>query len=173
LRELGIACIPADRHGYGLAGGISVADNFCVGQIHTGCYGSWLRTDQAKMRNAADRAIAEFDVQGVRSLNQKAAVLSGGNAQKLIIAREFSRSPQVIVAHSPSRGLDVRACAAVHDRLLQARAAGAAIVLISDDLDEVLDLSDRVGVMTRGRISAEFDAPADRHAVGLAMVHHA
>ena len=173
LRELGIACIPADRHGYGLAGGISVADNFCVGQIHTGCYGSWLRTDQAKMRNAADRAVAEFDVQGVRSLNQKAAVLSGGNAQKLIIAREFSRSPQVIVAHSPSRGLDVRACAAVHDRLLQARAGGAAVVLISDDLDEVLDLSDRIGVMTRGRISAEFDAPADRHAVGRAMVHHA
>lgn len=173
LRELGIACIPADRHGYGLAGGISVADNFCVGQIHTGCYGSWLHTDQSKMRNAAERAIKEFDVQGVRSLNQTAALLSGGNAQKLIIAREFSRAPQVIVAHSPSRGLDVRACAAVHERLLNARAAGAAIVLISDDLDEVLDLSDRIGVMTRGRIAAEFDAPAERHAVGLAMVHHA
>jgi general nucleoside transport system ATP-binding protein len=173
LRELGISCIPADRHAYGLAGGLSVTDNFCVGQIHTGRYGSWLHADRAKMRGAAERAVKDFDVQGVRSLGQKAALLSGGNAQKLIIAREFSRNPKVIIAHSPSRGLDVRACAAVHERLLNARAAGAAVVLISDDLDEVLDLSDRIGVMTRGRIAAEFNAPADRQAVGRAMVHHA
>jgi general nucleoside transport system ATP-binding protein len=106
-------------------------------------------------------------------LRQKAGLLSGGNAQKLVIAREFGRSPSVIVAHSPSRGLDVRATAAVHTRLLGARAAGAAVVLISDDLDEVLTLADRVGVMTRGRIIAEFAAPADRQAVGKAMVDHA
>jgi simple sugar transport system ATP-binding protein len=112
-------------------------------------------------------------VQGVRALRQRAALLSGGNAQKLIIAREFTRNPKVIVAHSPSRGLDVRACAAVHERLLKARAGGAAILLISDDLDEVLNLSDRIGVMTRGRIAAEFEAPADRQAVGRVMVHHA
>jgi ABC-type uncharacterized transport system ATPase subunit len=173
LRDLGLACIPSDRFGYGLAGGLSVADNFCVGQIHEGCYGSWLLTDPPAMRKAAARAVAEFDVQGVRNLRQNAALLSGGNAQKLIIAREFSRDPKVIVAHSPSRGLDVRACAAVHERLLKARTGGAAIVLISDDLDEVLNLSDRIGVMTRGRITAEFEAPADRQAVGRVMVHHA
>jgi simple sugar transport system ATP-binding protein len=144
-----------------------------VGQINDGRYGSWIRTDGSAMRQAAADAVGEFDVQGVRSLAQRAALLSGGNAQKLIIAREFSRDPKVIIAHSPSRGLDVRACAAVHERLLKARTAGAAIVLISDDLDEVLSLSDRVGVMTRGRIAAEFDAPADRQAVGRVMVHHA
>jgi len=152
---------------------LSVADNFCVGQVHDGSYGNWMRTDGAAMRKAADRAVDEFDVQGVRNLRQRAALLSGGNAQKLIIAREFSRVPKVIIAHSPSRGLDVRACAAVQERLLNARAAGAAIVLISDDLDEVLNLSDRIGVMTRGRIAAEFAAPADRQAVGRIMVHHA
>jgi general nucleoside transport system ATP-binding protein len=173
LRDLGVASIPADRFGYGLAGGLSVADNFCVGQMHNGCYGTWLRTDSAAMRKATGRAVGEFDVQGVRNLRQKAALLSGGNAQKLIIAREFSRDPKVIIAHSPSRGLDVRACAAVQERLLSARAGGAAIVLISDDLDEVLNLSDRIGVMTRGRIAAEFAAPADRQAVGRVMVHHA
>jgi general nucleoside transport system ATP-binding protein len=173
LRDLGIACIPADRFGYGLAGGLSVVDNFCVGQIHNGNYGSWLLTDSPSMRQATGRAVTDFDVQGVRNLRQNAALLSGGNAQKLIIAREFSRNPKVIIAHSPSRGLDVRACAAVHERLLKARAGGAAIVLISDDLDEVLNLSDRVGVMTRGRIAAEFEAPADRQAVGRVMVHHA
>jgi len=173
LRDLGIASIPADRHAYGLAGGLSVVDNFCVGQMHDGSYGPWLKMNGARMREAAGRAVTDFDVQGVRALAQKAALLSGGNAQKLIIAREFCRNPKVIIAHSPSRGLDVRACAAVHERLLAARADGAAIVLVSDDLDEILGLSDRIGVMTRGRIAAEFDAPADRQSVGRAMVHHA
>ena len=173
LRDLGVACIPADRFGYGLASGLSVVDNFCVGQIRSGRYGSWLMTDSPAMRKATSSAVSEFDVQGVRQLRQKAALLSGGNAQKLIIAREFSRDPKLIIAHSPSRGLDVRACAAVHERLLKARAGGAAIVLISDDLDEILNLSDRIGVMTRGRIAAEFAAPADRQAVGRVMVHHA
>ena len=173
LRDLGIACIPADRFGYGLAGGLSVVDNFCVGLIHDGTYGSWMWTNKSVMREATLDAVGEFNVQGVRNPRQPAALLSGGNAQKLIIAREFSRNPKIVVAHSPSRGLDVRACAAVHERLLEARTSGAAIVLISDDLDEVLNLSDRVGVMTRGRIAAEFDAPADRQAVGRVMVHHA
>jgi simple sugar transport system ATP-binding protein len=118
-------------------------------------------------------AVADYDVQGVRSTRQKAALLSGGNAQKLVIAREFSRSPSVVVAHSPSRGLDARACLAVHQRLLSARDRGAAVVLISEDLDEVLGLSDRIGVMTRGRIVAEFERPADRQAIGRAMVDHA
>ena len=173
LRDLGIACIPADRFGYGIAGGLSVVDNFCVGHISEGIYGSWMRTNGSAMRAATADAVGAFDVQGVRNLRQSAALLSGGNAQKLIIAREFTRNPKVIVAHSPSRGLDVRACAAVHERLLKARSAGAAILLISDDLDEVLNLSDRIGVMTRGRIAAEFAAPADRQAVGRVMVHHA
>jgi simple sugar transport system ATP-binding protein len=132
-----------------------------------------MRTNGSAMREATAEAVGEFDVQGVRTLRQRAAQLSGGNAQKLIIAREFTRNPKVIIAHSPSRGLDVRACAAVQERLLRARAGGVAIILISDDLDEVLNLSDRVGVMTRGRIAAEFAAPADRQAVGRVMVHHA
>jgi simple sugar transport system ATP-binding protein len=117
--------------------------------------------------------VKAYDVQGVRSAGQKASLLSGGNAQKLVIAREFSREPRVVVAHSPSRGLDVRACAAVHQRLVDARERGAAIVLISEDLDEILSLSDRIGVMTKGEIVAEFERPADRQAIGRAMVDHA
>lgn len=173
LRDLGIAAIPSDRFGYGIAGGLSVVDNFCVGHISEGTYGSWLRINGSAMREATAEAVDEFDVQGVRNLRQRAGLLSGGNAQKLIIAREFTRNPKVIVAHSPSRGLDVRACAAIHERLLKARARGAAILLISDDLDEVLGLSDRIGVINSGRIAAEFEAPADRQAVGRSMVHHA
>jgi ABC-type uncharacterized transport system ATPase subunit len=172
-REHRLASVPADRQSLGLASSLSIVDNFAIGFIHEGRFGSPVRVDRAAMRRATQAAVAEFEVQGVRSLWQRAGLLSGGNAQKLILARELSRAPAIIVAHSPTRGLDVRACAAVHQRLLDAREAGAAVVLISEDLDEVLGIADRIGVMTRGRIVAEFDAPADRQAVGRAMVDHA
>ena len=172
-RDRGVAAVPADRQSFGIATSLSITDNFCVGFVHDGRFGSPMRTDRAGMKRAAQTAVAEFDVQGVRSLSQRAGTLSGGNMQKLILARELGRTPSIIVAHSPSRGLDVRACASVHRRLLAARDAGAAVLLISEDLDEVLSIADRVGVMTRGRIVAEFEPPVDRHAVGRAMVGHA
>jgi len=171
-RDHGVAAVPADRQSFGLASALSIVDNFAIGFVHDGRFGSAVRVDRPAMRRATETAIAEFEVQGVRRLSQRAGLLSGGNAQKLILAREFSRAPSIIVAHSPTRGLDVRACAAVHRRLLAARDAGAAVVLISEDLDEVLGIADRVGVMTRGRIVAEFAAPVDRQAVGRAMVDH-
>ncbi|MBD8907852.1 ABC transporter ATP-binding protein [Methylorubrum zatmanii] len=172
-RELGLAAIPADRSAYGLAGGLSVAENYAVGGVLAGRFGSWFRLDRKAMNRATEAAVSAFDIHGVRSPRQKVSLLSGGNAQKLVVAREFARPPRAVLAHSPSRGLDVRAAGAVHQRLRAARDAGAAILLISEDLDEVLLLSDRVGVMSRGKIVAEFDAPADRNAVGAAMVHHA
>lgn len=169
-RRFGFAMIPADRYKFGIAGELSLIDNICVGDA--GRYGSWFRIDARSMAGEAERAVKEFDIHGVRSVRQKAGLLSGGNAQKVVLAREFARIPKVIVAHSPSRGLDVRACSAVHQRLIAACDAGAAGVLISEDLDEILNLSDRIGVMSRGRIVAEFDSPADRGAVGKAMVDH-
>ena len=169
-RALQFAAIPADRYGIALAGALSVAENFGIGQVHDGRYGPAWRLDRKRMQDDARAAVAQFDVQGVRNLDQKAALLSGGNAQKLVLAREFGRTPRIVLAHSPSRGLDVRAGAEVHARLRAARDAGAAVLLISEDLDEVLALADRVGVMTRGRIVAEFEQPADRQAVGQAMV---
>ncbi len=171
-RSLQFAAIPADRYGLALAGALTVAENFGIGQVHAGRYGSPWRLDTRTLEADAQAAVDAFDVQGVRSLGQKAALLSGGNAQKLVLAREFGRAPRIVLAHSPSRGLDVRAGAEVHARLLAARDAGAAVLLISEDLDEVLALADRVGVMTRGRIVAEFDQPADRQAVGQAMTDH-
>jgi simple sugar transport system ATP-binding protein len=172
-RAAGLAAIPADRYAHALAGGLSVAENFAVGGIHRGSYGSWALVDRRRMRADAAAAVEAFDVQGVRSLRQKAALLSGGNAQKLVVAREFSRAPRVVVAHSPSRGLDARAAGAVHERLLAVRDGGGAVVLISEDLDEIMTLSDRIGVMSRGRIAAEFNRPASRQAIGRAMVDHA
>ncbi|WP_407310006.1 ABC transporter ATP-binding protein [Pseudomonas sp. nanlin1] len=171
-RTLRIASIPADRYGAALAGALSIAENFAVGQIHSGRYGSFFRLRQQRLEQDAAEAVHAFDVQGVRSLQQKAALLSGGNAQKLVIAREFSRDPQLVLVHSPSRGLDARATQAVHGRLRAARDAGAAVLVISEDLDEVLALADRIGVMNNGRIVAEFAHPADRQAIGKAMVSH-
>jgi ABC-type uncharacterized transport system ATPase subunit len=171
-RALNIASIPADRYGAALAGSLSVAENFAVGQVHTGRYGSFLRLFGRRVHVDAAAAVTAFDVQGVRSLQQNAALLSGGNAQKLVIAREFSRNPPLVIVHSPSRGLDVRATEAVHERLRAARDGGAAVLVISEDLDEVLTLADRIGVMNGGRIVAEFDYPADRQAIGKAMVSH-
>ncbi|WPO41527.1 ABC transporter ATP-binding protein [Tardiphaga sp. 42S5] len=172
-REAAIAAIPADRYAYALAGSLSISDNFAIAHIRSGRYGSVAMVNRSAMRKEAMAAVKDYDVQGVRSVSQKASLLSGGNAQKLVIAREFSREPKVVVAHSPSRGLDARACAAVHQRLIAARERGAAIVLISEDLDEILSLSDRIGVMTKGVVVAEFERPADRQAIGRAMVDHA
>ena len=93
--------------------------------------------------------------------------------KKLVLARELSGEPRVLIAHSPTRGLDVRACAAVHRALREACRHGAAVLLISEDLDEVLAVSDRIGVINRGRIVGEYDAPADRHEIGRFMVGHA
>lgn len=171
-RGFGIAAIPADRYGLALAGGLSIAENFAVGQVHSGRYGPVWHLRRRRMDDEASEAVKAFDVQGVRSPSQKAALLSGGNAQKLVIAREFSKHPRLVLVHSPSRGLDVRASAEVHARLRAARDAGAAVLLISEDLDEVLGLADRLGVMTRGRLVAHFAPPYDRQAIGQAMVDH-
>ena len=90
------------------------------------------------MKRDTKAGLGEFEVQGIRSLRQKAALLSGGNAQKLVLSRELRDHPTVVFAHNPSRGLDLRACAAVHRRLLAARDGGAAVLLISEDLDEIM-----------------------------------
>lgn len=172
-RKHGVATIPVDRYRHGLAGDLSVADNFAIRGTLGGKYGSWMRYNRAKARQDASQAIDAFEIQGVRSLGQRAALLSGGNAQKLVLAREFQGEPSIVVAQSPTRGLDVRAGAAVHARLRAARDRGAAVVLISEDLDEVMLLCDRIGVLSNGRMAAEFEAPANRADIGRAMVGHA
>lgn len=171
-RRRGFATIPADRHAYGLAGDLSIVDNCCVQAVRSGRLGGWMRVDRRGAEAQARAAVEAFDVQGVRSLRQKASLLSGGNAQKLVISREFGAAPRIVVAASPSRGLDARATSDIHRRLREARDAGAGVLLISEDLDEILLLSDRIGVINSGRIIKEFEAPANRQAIGAAMVGH-
>ena len=96
--------------------------------------------------------------------------MSGGNAQKLVLSRELAGKSNILLAHSPTRGLDVRACAAMHEALRNASRNGTAVLLLSEDLDEIFAISDRIGVINSGRIVGEFEAPADRAKIGHLMV---
>ena len=170
-RNCGLVYIPADRQRYALAGELSVTDNYAVSGVLRREFGGWLKVNRTRALKRASAAFEEFDIQGIRHLDQNAALLSGGNAQKLVIAREFSTRPSVVIAHSPSRGLDLRATAAVRAQLRRVRDEGAAVLLISEDLDEIMLMSDTIGVINRGRIVAEFASPSDRQEIGKAMVH--
>ena len=171
LRERGLAYVPAERMRHGLAEDLSVTDNFAIAGVRRGRYGV-ASIRRGAMRRDTRAAIEASGIAGARP-DLRAGLLSGGNAQKLLLARELDGNARLLVAHSPTRGLDVRACAAVYDALLSARARGVAVLLVSEDLDEILTLSDRIGVINRGRIVGEFMAPANRHDVGRLMVGHA
>lgn len=165
-RAAGLAYVPEDRLGVGLAPSLSIADNLLMTRPLR-----WL-VDRRKARQKATALIEEYDVRGATPTTP-AGRLSGGNAQKVLLARELSgrtEPPKVIVAASPTRGLDVGAIEAVRARLVEFRAKGAATLLVSEDLDEVLALADRVVVMYRGTITLECAGEtADRAQVGLAM----
>ena len=172
LRRAGLRNIPADRYRRAIAADLDVAENFAMPGLRAGNHGPLLWASRRSMNRATERAVSAFDVRGAAP-STPARLLSGGNAQKLVLARELDSQCVLIVAHSPTRGLDVRAYAAVHDRLRRARDDGTAVLLISEDLDEILALADRIGVMSRGRLTGEFESPFERAAIGHAMVGHA
>ncbi|MDN5331786.1 MAG: ral nucleoside transport system ATP-binding protein [Tepidanaerobacteraceae bacterium] len=155
IRDLGVAFIPEDRHRQGLVLPMKVWENMMLG-YHT-------KKEFLKGKSLNLKAIRRFtknkvEEYGVRlsSIEQPIEGLSGGNQQKVILGRELSREPKVIVASQPTRGLDVGAAEFVHRELLKMRKKGRAILLISADLEEVLSIADRVGVMYNGKITAEF-----------------
>jgi simple sugar transport system ATP-binding protein len=155
----GVAYIPADRHRTGVAGALSVADNLLLRRYRDFAHLGVIDREAAR-RFCAER-IAEHDIRCPGPAT-RAATLSGGNLQKVILARELAQvrphaagaavHPRLVIAAYPFRGLDVGAGAGVRERLLQARDQGAAVILISEDLDELLRVSDRIGVMFRGRL---------------------
>ncbi|MCC7195322.1 MAG: ABC transporter ATP-binding protein [Gemmatimonadaceae bacterium] len=147
--DAGLSHIPEDRHNRGLILEYSVADNLILGLQHRYVKGASL--DRAAIEANAAKQIAEFDI---RPANPSLAVraLSGGNQQKVVIARELSRDFAALIAAQPTRGVDVGAIEFIHDALRRARDAGKAILLVSAELREVLDLSDRVAVMYGGRL---------------------
>ena len=168
----GIARIPEDRHHDGIVGAMSVAENIAIEEVREAGLqrGGFLRFGAIRAR--AEAAIRDYDVR-CQGPDAPARLLSGGNMQKLILARVLDRKPRIVLANQPTRGLDVGAQTEVHRRLLAAREAGAGILLISEDLDEILTLADRVVVIAAGRLSeARPTEGVDRGTLGMMMAGH-
>jgi simple sugar transport system ATP-binding protein len=166
----GVGRIPEDRHRDGIIGAMTIAENMTLEEIRS--YQRCGLLDRGAMRARARTAIEAYAVK-CSGPDAPIGVLSGGNIQKLILARVLERAPRLILANQPTRGLDVGAISEVHRRLLAARDAGAGIVLISEDLDEILALADRIAVMFRGTLTAPQPAGTfDRHGLGALMGGH-
>jgi simple sugar transport system ATP-binding protein len=169
VRQAGLGHVPEDRNGRGLAGYWSVQDNIAVGYLDTPEVGGRL-ISTAKMAALAKRLMAEYDVRA-SSPRQLARRLSGGNAQKMVLARELSKNPTIVVCAEPTRGLDIAATAAVRSRLVAQRDLGAGVLLVSSEIDEVTQIADRVLVISSGAIVAEFSDHRPTEAeVGRAML---
>ncbi|MEK7863115.1 MAG: ABC transporter ATP-binding protein [Chloroflexota bacterium] len=171
-RDLGVGFVPADRHRYGLVLPYSLRDNLVLTRYaespYAGGLGGFIRQD-APIDADAGRLIAEFDVR-TTSATVAAGTLSGGNQQKCVVAREFRHDLRLMVLDQPTRGLDVGSIEFIHKQVIERRDGGAAVLLVSAELDEVLDLADRVLVMYRGRVVGQFAAAeAQREKVGLLM----
>jgi simple sugar transport system ATP-binding protein len=157
-----VAFVPEDRHRDALVLDFSLAENVAL----KGSGARKGRIDWPALRSATASLIARFDVRG-GTASSPARTLSGGNQQKLVLARELDDAPSLLVVENPTRGLDIRATDDVHARLRDAARAGAAVVVFSSDLDEVLLLADRVLVVYAGLVR---ECALDRETVGRAML---
>ncbi|HWI58537.1 MAG TPA: ATP-binding cassette domain-containing protein, partial [Bacillota bacterium] len=155
IRQLGVAVVPEDRLEEGLLLDRPLSENFLLGLQRSPAFsrGGFLRSRQ--LAAATTQAVQEYDIRP-GEITLPAGNLSGGNQQKLIVAREFHRQPQVLIAAQPTRGVDVGAIEFIHQRIIRARDQGAGVLLVSSELEEMLTLSDRILVMYEGRIVAEF-----------------
>jgi general nucleoside transport system ATP-binding protein len=168
IRELGVAVIPEDRQNEGLLLARSLAENFALGQHRTSEFNRLGVLESRNIARSAASAMQEYDVRPAE-LTMRAGKLSGGNQQKLIIAREFHRNPKVLIAAQPTRGVDVGAIEFIHKRIIRARDDGAGVLLISAELDEIMALSDRILVMFEGKIVSEFLRGKVDETLGLKM----
>ncbi len=165
----GAGRVPEDRHAEGVVGELSVWENAILERLRTPEFSKNGFVRQQKSKAYAAELIERFDIRGATP-DTRARLLSGGNMQKLILGRILSNDPTFILANQPTRGLDEGAIASVHADLLAARAKGAAILLISEELEEAVSLSDRIQAIVKGRLSAPISADeADPQKLGLMM----
>jgi simple sugar transport system ATP-binding protein len=165
---LGVGYVPEDRLHDGLVSSFSVAENMILDLYDQPPYSGRLNLDLGRIRDNAEQRVAEFDVR-TSSIDHPASTLSGGNQQKVVLAREMSRPLKLLIVAQPTRGLDVGSMEFVHQRIVAERDNGAAVILISSELDEVLGLGDRIGVMYRGKIIGEVPAGTDAEEIGMLM----
>jgi len=169
-REHGLGYVPGDRQKYGLILGFPISDNLVLTEYYNHPFAKGIQRVDPAIEKWAQEKIDEFDVR-TPSWAVSAGTLSGGNQQKVIVAREFSRDLQVLVLDQPTRGLDVGSIEFIHKQAIHMRDAGTAILLVSAELDEILELSDRIAVMYRGKIVALMDGQptANKEEIGLLM----
>jgi simple sugar transport system ATP-binding protein len=168
-REAGIAFVPEDRRGTGLVLNYSIADNLILGRQRSPAF-SWheLVLRLAAIKEWARRLVKEFDIR-TPTIDTAARNLSGGNQQKIIVAREMASRPRVLLAAQPTRGVDIGAIEFIHRRLVAERDEGTAVLLVSAELDEIRSLSDRIAVIYEGKIVSIEPADAPEERLGLLM----
>ncbi|MBC7237083.1 MAG: ABC transporter ATP-binding protein [Chloroflexi bacterium] len=167
--EQGVAHIPEDRQMDGLVLSFSVADNLVLNSYYRPPFARGLLLQEQAIAETAHRLVQEYDVR-TPSIRMPVSSLSGGNQQKVIVAREFHRPSDLLIASQPTRGLDVGSVEYIHRRIVEKRDRGAAVLLVSSELDEIMELSDRIMVMYRGKIMASMEAGAvTREQMGLLM----
>ena len=168
-RDAGVAFIPEDRRGTGLVLSFSIAENSILGRERSPRF-SWKEfvLKLVAIREWAARLVKEFDVR-TPTIDVAARNLSGGNQQKVIVAREMGSKPKVLLAAQPTRGVDIGAIEFIHRRIVQERDAGTAVLLVSAELDEVRSLSDRIAVMYEGRIVSSESPETPEERLGLLM----
>ncbi|MBM6405998.1 ABC transporter ATP-binding protein [Phycicoccus sp. CSK15P-2] len=165
----GVGHVPEDREKHGLVGSYSIADNLVLNEYDQEPYAKSGVRQFTAVRENAEQLREEFDIRS-SGVFQTAGSLSGGNKQKVVVAREMAFEPKLLMAAQPTRGVDVGSIEFIHRRIVEARDAGAAVLLVSAELDEILSLSDRIAVVHGGRVVAEMDAAdADRTEIGRLM----
>jgi simple sugar transport system ATP-binding protein len=164
----GVGFVPEDRTEDGLVSGFTIANNLILDVYHRDPYSKGLSLKPQVIADSAERNVEQFDIR-TTSIHATAGSLSGGNQQKVVLARELSRPLKLLMASQPTRGLDVGSIEFVHKRFIQERDAGAAVLLVSSELDEVVALADRIAVMYQGEIVDIVPADTDRETLGLMM----
>jgi simple sugar transport system ATP-binding protein len=163
-----VGYVPEDRTVDGLVREFTIAENLILDRYDQAPFGARYALDQAAIDRAAAERIDQFDIR-TSSAQAPASSLSGGNQQKVIVAREMSRPLKLFVAAQPTRGVDVGSIEFIHARVLHEREIGTAVLLVSSELDEVLALADRIAVMYRGRVIAVVGPGTPREEIGLLM----
>ncbi len=169
IHQMGVGHVPEDREKDGVVGPYSIADNMVLNRFDEPEFSSWGVRNRKAVDTLATDLVSEYDVR-TPSIQTTAQSLSGGNKQKVVIARELAADPSLLIASQPTRGVDVGSIEFIHSRIVDARDRGAAVLLVSAELDEVLGLADRVVVMYDGRLVAEMAAEdVDRGSIGRLM----
>ncbi len=168
VRQEGLAHVPEDRQHRGLISSFDASESGILGWHYDESLGHGFRLDREAVVNRCQSEMREFDVRPGDPL-LKSAKFSGGNQQKIILARELKRNPDLLIVGQPTRGVDIGAIEFIHKRLIELRDQGKAVLLVSVELDEIRSLSDRILVMFAGRIMGERDASSDEREIGLLM----